>query len=69
MTTWRPTVAYFRGAVGAVAMVAFALVWRRPDLLVIATPLAVVTAWSLLTRPRTTRGLRRRRGALHDPRR
>ena len=54
MTTWRPTMAYFRGAVGAVAMVAFALVWRRPDLLVIATPLAVVTAWSLLARPRTT---------------
>lgn len=48
---WRPTVAYFRAAVGAMAMVAFALIWRRPDLLVIATPLAVVTAWSLLTRP------------------
>jgi uncharacterized protein (DUF58 family) len=32
-------------------MIGFALIWRRPDLLVIATPLAVVTAWSLLTRP------------------
>jgi uncharacterized protein (DUF58 family) len=52
--TWRPTVAFFRASVGAVAMAAFALVWRRPDLLVIATPLAVVTAWSLLTRPSTT---------------
>ena len=51
MTAWRPTVAYFRSAVGAVAMIGFALIWRRPDLLVIATPLAVVTAWSLLTRP------------------
>lgn len=48
---WRPTVAYFRAAVGATAMVAFALIWRRPDLLVIATPLAVVTVWSLFTRP------------------
>ncbi len=48
---WRPTVAYFRAAVGAMAMIAFALIWRRPDLLVIATPLAVVTAWSLLARP------------------
>ena len=49
--SWRPTVAYFRAAVGAMTMIAFALIWRRPDLLVIATPLAVVTAWSLLTRP------------------
>ena len=49
--SWRPTVAYFRAAVGATAMIAFALIWRRPDLLVIAAPLAVVTAWSLLTRP------------------
>ncbi|HYN32651.1 MAG TPA: DUF58 domain-containing protein [Ilumatobacteraceae bacterium] len=51
---WRPTVAYFRAAVGAMAMIAFALIWRRPDLLVIATPLAVVTSWSLLTRPRVS---------------
>lgn len=49
--SWRPTVAYFRAAVGAAAMVTFALIWRRPDLLVIATPLAVVTVWSLVTRP------------------
>ena len=49
--SWRPTVAYFRAAVGAVVFVAIGLVGRRPDLLVIAAPLAVVTAWSLLTRP------------------
>ena len=48
---WRPTVAYFRAAVGAVVIIMAALIGRRPDLLVIATPFAVVTAWSLLTRP------------------
>jgi uncharacterized protein (DUF58 family) len=32
-------------------MIAVALVWRRPDLLVVAAPLAIATAWSLLTRP------------------
>ena len=40
--------------VGAVLILMFALIWRRPDLLVIATPLAVVTVWSLLTRPSST---------------
>lgn len=48
---WRPTPAYFRAAAAAVALIACALLWRRPDLLVIATPCAVVTAWSALTRP------------------
>jgi uncharacterized protein (DUF58 family) len=48
---WRPTVAFFRVCVGAVVIIAVALVWRRPDLLVIAAPMAVVTTWSLLTRP------------------
>ncbi len=50
-SAWRPSVAYFRSAVGAVLVLMFALIARRPDLLVIATPLAVVTVWSLLTRP------------------
>jgi len=48
---WRPTVAYFRTAVGAVVLGACAVIWTRPDLLVLATPLAVLAAWSLLTRP------------------
>jgi uncharacterized protein (DUF58 family) len=51
VASWRPTVAYRRAAAGAVVMVACALIFRRPDLLVIATPLALLTAWSLLTRP------------------
>ena len=48
---WRPTSALFRSAVGAVTMVAVAVLWRRPDLLVLATPLAVVTVASLLAKP------------------
>jgi len=50
---WRPTVALFRAIVVALVLIAIALVWRRPDALVLATPFAVVAAWSLLTRPTT----------------
>ncbi|MET0910670.1 MAG: DUF58 domain-containing protein, partial [Ilumatobacteraceae bacterium] len=35
----------------AAVVITIALIGRRPDLLVIATPLAVVTVWSLVTRP------------------
>ena len=49
---WRPTVAHGRAAGVAVAVIACALIFRRADLLVIATPPAVVTAWSLLARPK-----------------
>ena len=48
---WRATPAYYRAAIAAVVLIACALLWRRPDLLVIATPCAVVTAWSAITRP------------------
>lgn len=51
LSTWRPTSAHFRavllGAAGALA----ALLLRRPDLLVIATPFLVVATWSWVTRP------------------
>ncbi len=50
-SAWRPSVAHFRSAVCAVVVITVALIGRRPDLLVIATPMAVVTVWSLLTRP------------------
>ena len=43
--------AHLRASVGAVILVAAALIWRRPDLLVIATPMVAVTAWSVITRP------------------
>ncbi len=48
---WRPTAAHFRavvlGAVGAAA----AVVLRRPDALVLATPFLVVATWAWLVRP------------------
>ena len=50
---WRPTVAYSRAAICAATLIVCALIFRRPDLLVVATPPAVLTAWSLLTRPRS----------------
>jgi uncharacterized protein (DUF58 family) len=51
---WQPTAALFRTVTVAVALIVVALVWRRPDLLVIATPFAVVTAWTAMTRPTRT---------------
>jgi uncharacterized protein (DUF58 family) len=48
---WAPTVAHFRSVAIAVVAVSVALVWRRPDLLVIGAPFVVVAAWSQLTRP------------------
>ena len=48
---WKPTVAYYRSAVVAVGLIAFAVLFRRPDFLVLATPAAVVATWSVLTRP------------------
>ena len=51
LPAWHPTSAHFRavllGAAGALA----ALLLRRPDLLVIATPFLVVATWSWVTRP------------------
>ena len=51
--TWRPTPAFLRSCVAAAAVV-IALVWRRPDVLVLATPLVVVAVWSAIVRPRVT---------------
>lgn len=51
---WKPTMAYYRAAVVAIGLVALALLFRRPDLLVVATPPLVVTVWSVLTRPERT---------------
>ncbi|MGO0575049.1 DUF58 domain-containing protein [Ornithinimicrobium panacihumi] len=48
---WAPTPAMVR-VVGAVLLVApIAVLTRRPDLLVLISPLAVVLAWSVVTRP------------------
>jgi uncharacterized protein (DUF58 family) len=55
---WAPTPALVR-VVAAVAIVApVALLARRPDLLVLVAPLAVVLVWSLVTRPTDRPGRR-----------
>jgi uncharacterized protein (DUF58 family) len=56
MTPWQPTPALLRSVAVAVVLVAIALIWRRPDLLVIAAPFAVVTAWSSFHRPTRSPG-------------
>jgi uncharacterized protein (DUF58 family) len=50
---WRPTAALVRSVLLALAAVAIAALFRRPDLLVIGAPFAVIAAWSVATRPRT----------------
>ncbi len=44
--------AYYRSAVSAIVLVGIAVLFGRPDLLVIATPLVIVAAWSASTAPR-----------------
>ena len=50
---WRPTVAFVRSSVLAIGLVTIALLSHRPDLLVLGTPFAIITAWAASTRPRT----------------
>jgi uncharacterized protein (DUF58 family) len=46
--------AHLRAATVAMVAALAAVVWRRTDLLVLASPFAAVVAWSLLTRPTST---------------
>lgn len=55
---WIPTQAYLRAAVLGVSSLVAALVVRDPGLVVVASPFLCVTAWSLVTRPRTAPSLR-----------
>lgn len=48
---WEVTPAFVRAGGVAAVVIAVALIWRRPDLLVVATPLAIVAVWSAITRP------------------
>ncbi len=48
---WRPTIAHVRSTVVAAALAMIAVLFRRPDVLVIASPFAIICAWSLVTRP------------------
>lgn len=51
---WRITPAFLRAAMLAVVLVGAAVGFGRPDLLVLGTPLLIVTVWTLATRPRAT---------------
>lgn len=51
---WRPTIAHLRAAAGGILIAIVAVLIRRPDLLVLATPLLAIAAWSTLTRPTRT---------------
>ena len=54
---WQPTMAHLRAVTIAMAGALAAVLWRRADLLVLASPFAAVVAWSLLTRPTATPAL------------
>ncbi len=58
VSSWRPTHAYVRAVVLGVSLLLAALLFHSPGLTVLATPFLAVTAWSIITRPRATPGLR-----------
>jgi uncharacterized protein (DUF58 family) len=49
--TWRPTAAHVRAALLSVVAIGLAVLFRVPDLLVLAMPLAVIAVWSTVRRP------------------
>ncbi|MDP9318569.1 MAG: hypothetical protein M3O94_05735, partial [Actinomycetota bacterium] len=57
-SAWKPTQAYLRGCVLGVSLLLGAVLFHNPGLTVVATPFLAVTAWSLITRPRETPGMR-----------
>ncbi|MCU1394309.1 MAG: hypothetical protein JWM34_2737 [Ilumatobacteraceae bacterium] len=61
---WRPTAAHVRCSVAAIVMALVAVLVRRPDLLVLGAPLAIVAGWSSLGRPGRTPSVTHR---LADP--
>lgn len=48
---WKPTAAHVRAVVGAATFALIAVLGRRPDLIVLATPLAVAATGAVLHRP------------------
>lgn len=50
---WQATPALVRSLTLVLLTVPVALLWRRPDLLVLVAPVAVVLVWGLVTRPGT----------------
>ncbi|MEP6893335.1 MAG: DUF58 domain-containing protein, partial [Gaiellaceae bacterium] len=49
---WRPTTAHARALLGGLLLAVAAVLARRPDLLVLATPLVVAAVWAVMLRPR-----------------
>ena len=54
--SWRPTPALVRCLSVVLLCAAAALLWRRPDLLVLASPFAIILTWGLVSRPRDVPG-------------
>jgi uncharacterized protein (DUF58 family) len=50
---WHPAPAHLRAAAIAVCMVTAAVLLRRPDALVVASPLVAIAGWSIARRPRS----------------
>ncbi|HSB87807.1 MAG TPA: DUF58 domain-containing protein [Ilumatobacteraceae bacterium] len=48
---WRPTPAHTRALLGGLVLAVAAVLARRPDLLVLATPLVCATVWAVVSRP------------------
>ena len=48
---WRPTTAHARALLGGAVLAVMAVMARRPDLLVLATPLAGAAVWAVMLRP------------------
>ena len=48
---WRPTASHIRASLAAVVLALVAVLARRADLLVLASPVAIIGAWSMVTRP------------------
>jgi uncharacterized protein (DUF58 family) len=48
---WRPTAAHVRAVLAATLFTVTAVLARRPDLLVLATPFAMVAAWAIVAKP------------------
>lgn len=48
---WRPTAAHLRAVAVAAAALTIGLLFRRPDLVVVGVPFAVIVVWSTVDRP------------------
>jgi uncharacterized protein (DUF58 family) len=54
VTDWRPTYGHLRATVAGFVLLAAGVALGRPDVVVLATPLVVVSAWAMALRPTTS---------------